>query len=261
MTVTYDRNGATGGAVPTDAVDYDGGDSVTVIGNTGSLNYSGYTFDGWNIADDGTGTGYDPGDTFTISDDTTLYAVWDSATSLITPTQLREHITTTLDDDALQTLIDAEEAALNDAVGSLGSQEEEFLENFPGVYIYTQRTISSITSIVEKWPDTFLGGTADVTLDATDYEIAPGNKSIRRLSTGTHSMSRWGSRVVVTYTPSDETAKRVLALINLCKINIAYNGLKSESVGGGEYSFTLGDYEAQRAQIIAGLTTSHRGYA
>jgi hypothetical protein len=25
MTVTYDRNGATGGAVPTDAVDYDGG--------------------------------------------------------------------------------------------------------------------------------------------------------------------------------------------------------------------------------------------
>lgn len=261
MTVTYDRNGATGGAVPTDAVDYAGGDSVTVIGNTGALNWSGYTFGGWNTAANGSGTSYDPGDIFVIAASLTLYAVWSSATSLITPTQLREHIETTLTDDALQTIIDAEESALNDAVGSLGTQIEEFDDATPGDLIFPARTISTITSIVEKWPDNFLGGYQPVTLDANDYEIVPGNKSIRRLGSGTHSATLWGRRVVVTYTPNAETAKRVLALINLCKLNIAYTGLKSESIGGGEYSMTQGEYDTQRAQIIAGLTSSRRVFA
>ena len=261
MTVTYDRNGATGGAVPTDAVAYDGGDSVTVIGNTGALNWSGYAFGGWNTAANGSGTSYDPGDIFVIADDITLYAVWSSATSLITPTQLREHVSSALSDGALQTVIDAEEDALNDAAGSLGVQTEEFDDATPVEYIFPACTIATITSIVEKWPDTFLGGYQSTTLDTTDYEIVPGNKSIRRLGSGAHSATRWGRRVVLTYTPSAETAKRVLALINLCKLNLAYTGLKSESVGGGEYSMTQGEYDSQRAQIIAGLTSTHRSYA
>ncbi|MFA5130498.1 MAG: InlB B-repeat-containing protein [Patescibacteria group bacterium] len=261
MTVTYDRNGATGGAVPTDAVAYDGVDSVTVIGNTGALNWSGYTFSGWNTAANGSGTGYDPGDVFVIAASLTLYAVWSSATSLITPTQLREHMSTDLSDEALQAIIDAEEASLNDYFGSLGTQVEEFDDAVPGDLIFTSRTISTISSIVEKYQDTFIGGYNSVPLDTTDYEIVPGNKAIRRLGTGTHPVSRWGRRVVVTYTPSTETAKRVLALINLCKLNAVYNGLKSESVGGGEYSMTQGDYDNQRAQILAGLASTHRSYA
>lgn len=261
MTVTYDRNGATGGAVPTDAVAYDGGDSVTVIGNTGALNWSGYTFSGWNTAADGSGTVYDPGDVFVIAASLTLYAIWNSATSLITPTQLRAHMSTDLTDAALQTIIDAEEAALNDYFGSLGTQIEEFDDATPGDLIFPARTISTITSIVEKFPDTFLGGYQSTTLDTTDYEIVPGNKSIRRLGTGTHPLTSWGRRVVLTYTPSQETAKRVLVLINLCKLNAVYNGLKSEMVGGGEYSMTKEEYDAERFKIMNGLASTHRSYA
>jgi uncharacterized repeat protein (TIGR02543 family) len=58
---------------------YSAGDTVTVLGNTGGLAKSGYSFSGWNTAADGTGTGYDAGDTFVMgSADVTLYADWDS---------------------------------------------------------------------------------------------------------------------------------------------------------------------------------------
>ena len=74
--VTYDDNGADSGNVPTDNTNYSSGAEVTVLGNTGNLLKTGYTFGGWNTADDGTGTPYAAGATFNISDNTTLYAVW-----------------------------------------------------------------------------------------------------------------------------------------------------------------------------------------
>lgn len=76
-TVTYNGNGATSGDVPTDATEYSATNStVTVLGNTGSLAKTGYTFAGWNTSADGTGTGYVAGDTFTITANTTLFAQW-----------------------------------------------------------------------------------------------------------------------------------------------------------------------------------------
>lgn len=79
-TVTYDGNGNTGGTAPTDANSpYASGSTVTVLGNTGSLVKTGYTFDGWNTAADGSGADYAAGGTFSISADATLYAKWTAA--------------------------------------------------------------------------------------------------------------------------------------------------------------------------------------
>ena len=77
--VTYDGNGETSGSVPTDATPYASGATVTVKGNTGSLAKTGYSFGGWNTQQDGQGTNYDAGSgTFSISDNTTLYAKWNA---------------------------------------------------------------------------------------------------------------------------------------------------------------------------------------
>ena len=76
-TVTYTGNTNTGGSVPTDATTYHNGDTATVLGNTGSLTKTGYTFAGWNTAANGSGTSYSGGDTFAIgSSNVTLYAQW-----------------------------------------------------------------------------------------------------------------------------------------------------------------------------------------
>ncbi len=76
-TVTYDANGATSGSAPTDSKSpYNISSTVTVLGNTGSLAMDGYTFDGWNTKEDGSGTAYAADATFNIVEDITLYAQW-----------------------------------------------------------------------------------------------------------------------------------------------------------------------------------------
>lgn len=75
--VTYDSNNSTSGTPPTDMNTYSTGLSVTVPDNSGVLDRTGYTFNGWNTAPDGSGTGYSPLDSFTIgSNSVTLYAWW-----------------------------------------------------------------------------------------------------------------------------------------------------------------------------------------
>ncbi len=79
LSVKYYKNGATSGSVPTDDTEYSSGQSVTVLGNTGGLEKTGYDFTGWNTKADRSGTHYDAEDTFSIIAKTRLYAEWKKA--------------------------------------------------------------------------------------------------------------------------------------------------------------------------------------
>lgn len=75
--VTYDGNGNTGGTAPTDASSYEYGATVTVLTNSGNLEKTGYTFDGWDTKADGSGTDRAVGSTFNMgAANVTLYAKW-----------------------------------------------------------------------------------------------------------------------------------------------------------------------------------------
>ncbi len=90
-TVTYNGNGNTSGNVPVDGSSpYITGATITVLGNSGSpvLGKTGYTFAGWNTTDNGSGTSYAQGNTFTINANTILYAQWTLAPTLAAPTPL-----------------------------------------------------------------------------------------------------------------------------------------------------------------------------
>jgi len=83
--VTYNGNANTGGSVPTDSGTYAAGATVTVLGNTGNLVKSGYSFAGWNTAANGSGTNYAGGATFTMGvANVTLYAKWTLVTYSVT---------------------------------------------------------------------------------------------------------------------------------------------------------------------------------
>ncbi len=78
LSVIYSGNSNTGGLVPVDSSNpYVTGSNVTVLGNTGSLARTGYTFIGWNTSADGTGMSYEVGDVFAISSGIILYAQWE----------------------------------------------------------------------------------------------------------------------------------------------------------------------------------------
>lgn len=83
-TVTYDDNDATSGSIPAvSGSKYVSGSNVTLATNTGSLDKSGYSFNGWNDDPDGDGTHYDAGGTLEgISGNVTLYAEWSATPSL-----------------------------------------------------------------------------------------------------------------------------------------------------------------------------------
>ena len=85
FTVTYNGNGQTGGTAPTDSTAYASGATVAVAGQNG-LSRTGYTFGGWGSGGGvGPSTTYQPGQTFTISGNTTLTAVWNlNATYTVT---------------------------------------------------------------------------------------------------------------------------------------------------------------------------------
>ena len=72
LSVTYDANGASGGAVPVDSHAYSPNEPATVLGNTGNLWKSGHRFDGWTF----NSSAYQTGDTIRMVENVTLSAVW-----------------------------------------------------------------------------------------------------------------------------------------------------------------------------------------
>lgn len=66
-----------------DSNTYQQGQTVTVLGNSGSLAKIGASFSGWNTVAGATGTAYTAGQTFTMgAANVTLYAQWPGTTNL-----------------------------------------------------------------------------------------------------------------------------------------------------------------------------------
>ena len=73
--ITYNGNGNTSGSVPSPTEGHYG-ESVTLATNSGNLVKTNYDFIGWNTAQDGSGTTYVPGGSYTLNGNITLYACW-----------------------------------------------------------------------------------------------------------------------------------------------------------------------------------------
>lgn len=77
--VTYNGNGNAGGDVPVDSNAYTNNQTVVVLG-AGTLTKGAFSFGGWSLP---AGPTYAPGSTFQITTNTTLYAIWRPAGTLI----------------------------------------------------------------------------------------------------------------------------------------------------------------------------------
>ena len=76
-TVTYDGNEHNDGDAPVDdSSPYVSGSTFIVLENTGGLVKTGFDFDGWNTAPDGSGITYTYGEGYQITENLILYAYW-----------------------------------------------------------------------------------------------------------------------------------------------------------------------------------------
>ena len=173
--------------------------------------------------------------------------------SLITPTILKTHVETDLDDEALQRIIDAEEMEIIQRFGAHTAQTQDFETEQLTNVIYPTRKVGTVSSIIERVGD------IDTSLDPDDYEVQSSGKRIDRLSTGTNPSRRWGDLVRLAYVPEAEAAKRIMVLIDLCKLSLGYGAVDSENIG--DYSASMPDYEEEREKILNRLIVNPRWYA
>jgi uncharacterized repeat protein (TIGR02543 family) len=84
--VTYDSNTAASGTTPEDFSLYSSSDSAYIRGNEGLLVKTGYSFAGWTLNSDGSGTVYSPSNTATLAmtSNRILYAKWNANSFPIT---------------------------------------------------------------------------------------------------------------------------------------------------------------------------------
>ena len=154
--------------------------------------------------------------------------------SLVTPTDVKALINTSLSDANLQTVIDRVEAQITARIGApqTDAYATEVVKTMrgEGEYLFMPTEIYSVSSIVE---DTS-------TLTSDQYQTWAGGV-IERLPDDSH----WGDRVVVTYKPTDDRLVRAQVIIDLVRLVIERTAMKGESIAG-EYSYTAPDnWEAE----------------
>jgi hypothetical protein len=148
---------------------------------------------------------------------------------LVTAAQVKAVFPTDLADDALQGIIDREEAALVARYGAHTGSLTEVIEPINGA-LFTKRPIASVATI--------------------DGEAVADTVTVWN---GTGRLTTWGcwnrlTPTTIVYTPVDDSAERAAVIIELVRITLNRTTMKSESVAG-EYSYTAPDnWEAERAK-------------
>jgi len=162
---------------------------------------------------------------------------------MITVADLREHVTSTLADGALEMLLAAAYEAIDERTGS-DADVTELMYGGPGPILMLSRKASAIVSVTEN----------EILLGATDYELR--GRVLLRLHTGSIPGRWWHGRVDVVYTPLVSQDQRDLVAVALVKQDLSHNpGAVTERIGDwSETGVTTLTYTQERADILASLS-------
>ena len=168
--------------------------------------------------------------------------------SVLTTTELELQVDTDLSDAALQSIIDGVERDINDYVGPPSAY---VFERGPELLTVIRLPIdtSAIVSVVE-----FTDARSDptkTTLASNDYELSSDGMDLRRLSSGTNPRSMWSWHVVLTVTPTADSARRKQCAIQLSRLEIVHTGYGSERAG--DWNGTVLDIGKERGRILKRL--------
>ncbi len=173
--------------------------------------------------------------------------------TILSATELRQHIETDLSDTAIDRLGSAAEQLIIREAGDITALTETFNEEgYPRGrerIIYLARTVTSITSIKERehFDDD------QTTLSTDDYRQEGGRRLIR-LREGTNSRLFWAPHTEVVYVPVVDSDLREIVQINLVKLAVMYSGAQKEKQG--DFDFWHLDYATETRAHLAQLNNS-----
>lgn len=177
--------------------------------------------------------------------------------SLITPAVYREHDAgCSLGDDAIQRIIDANEAEMVRKIGPHSRVGSPVVETHRGAMHSLQpvQIVGTIESVQETWD-----GRTWTTLASDDWILLDDGRTIGRLSGGTNSASGWAPLVRLTYVPRHNLEERILGLLEMVGADVSggvtYGGISSRTMGSWSESYGTGEAsrEAAKAKILRRL--------
>lgn len=167
--------------------------------------------------------------------------------SLLSAPAFKQHYETDLDSDAIQRLLNSEESEIARRFGPVACQTDYFEGSVQGPRLWLSRRADTAQAIAVT--ETIFTTDTTLTLD-TDFRFTHDGSGIERLY-GPILFS-WGWRVIATYAPLDDTARRIRVLIDLVKLCIQYNALTTETVGDYK-SQSKTDYQQERENLLSTL--------
>lgn len=225
--VTYNGNAQTSGTAPTDSSSpYAAAATVTVLGNSGTLTKTGFTFSDWNTQADGLGTDRAAASTFTMpAVNTVLFAKWvASSTPYIAPSGTLTAINTTYGTASANTGFTVSAGNLTGNLIITPPTGYE-VSTSAGSGFTTSLNLGSgtqtSTSIYVRIPATTAAGTYAGTIDLTS-----------------------GSTNALKATASSVVSKKSLTIIGLSATNKEYDRTTSVTVTGTPAYFGLENSES-----------------
>jgi hypothetical protein len=173
---------------------------------------------------------------------------------VLTVAKLREHVPTTLGDDALGRLLDDAYAAVAAEVAPAGTVSEMH-HAARGRLLMLNHQASGIVSVTER-----ATSPTPVVLDPSDYRLRPSGSLLERLETGTHPRGHWWDEIDVLLTTVDDEAQRDRAVVDLVHLELNFNpglaaystGVYSETYASGGGAARVG-YDEHRLEILASV--------
>jgi hypothetical protein len=152
---------------------------------------------------------------------------------LISVADVRQLVTTALDDIELAAIIARDEADLVAKLGEPGDGTTEITEIVEacGAGLFLTRPIVSVTTINGAAPGSGL------TILPRQGRIVGG---------------QWAGVVTVVYVPADDRERRRQGLIDLVRLTLERTAMQSENVAS-EYQYAAPDWQAARAAILRRL--------
>ena len=169
----------------------------------------------------------------------------------LTVAEAKSFVDTDLSDAALTILLDDAARDIDLWAGVQGERTDELSGGDRDLWLPSPA--SSVASVAETrtWSTT-----EAFSLDSSDWDLVPGGRIIRRLSTGVDAALVWGPLVRVTWTPVDDAARRKRAQRDLLFLSVRMDGLKTESAGA--WSATRSDAVSERNRILWTLRQNGR---
>ena len=119
--------------------------------------------------------------------------------------------------------------------------------------------VARTLSVTEISPGNSGDALAETLLDASDYRVMHGGRTLQRLTSGPNGRTYWAPLVRISYTPlgaDSAAAASEETVIKLITLDLSYRGLiKSERAGDYQWAGSLASdsYGAEREAILAGL--------